>query len=177
MNADDRLAAPKSGYLVVRRGRPAAEPFEAGDIVDVYPFDDPLTFVADNGSAEDMATAHRLAAEMGEGIAASKRLRRIAQIPCECRTGSEPHLLAVVVLDDKNRAWVIPRMEKVPRVFRSVERDAAPKAWPLHSHGATPHVEVVSCRGCGGRSALAISARGIARSSVSGARHARRVVD
>lgn len=167
----------RHGYLVVRRGRPAGEPFEAGDVVDVYPFTEPLAFVADSGTAQTLTAAHEDAYRLGEVIASSRRLRTLGSVDCDCKGARDPRRLARLVQDGRGTVWIVPAREKVPSAFRSDDRDAEPPAWPLHSHGDAPHVCLVSCRACGGRYALGVTANGVVRSRISGARHGRVVVD
>ena len=169
------------GFLVLRRGRPPEEPFQAGDLVDVYPLVAPLDLTAVSPTLPVLpppADPHAAARTIGAVVhRARKRLREVSRFTCDCKGTTDPPSLATAVVADDDRLWVLVRQERVPAAFRQ-GRGTGPTAWPLHSEpNGAPHVEMTSCGACRRTWAIALTPTSVTPVAVDRPLFSRRVAE
>ena len=158
MDADDRQEPDDRGaygYFVVRRGKPAGDPIEVGDPVDVYPIMEPF----------DAARVQHLRAREAEGapsapplplavdqmwaaadaIATGRQdLLENLRVFCPCAP-QNPSTLATVGSTATGLTWVVVGRERVPRAFQAEDRADGRKAYLLHPRIST-HYDTTRCK-------------------------------
>jgi hypothetical protein len=167
------------GYIVIRRGKPAAEPFLAGHLVDVYPLDAPLDLSGHSrrrGVWAGPESPHAAANRLGEAVTvAAPRLPELARLTCPC-SETDPRTLARVLAGPDGHAWALIAREKVPAAFRAGRRDQS-LPLPLHSEADGPHVELTTCPKCRRSWAVVLTWTSVTRVDVSRPLYSRRVVE